>query len=273
MSDDRGAEQPARDDLAERLRALCDGATPGPWNVDGPSMGFGAITDAHGALSFGLASGAKEEAQPEDACETNAAFIAAARTAVPELLDALAARDQQIAELERKRDDARAVIVAWEEQAERFEKDAEDDGKRIAAAESRASAFQTRVSVLEGALSDRWLDPSSPWSDRGLMGEIMDRVWEDAGGNHQDAAFYEDAQMVASIAVARIRERAALQDRTTDDAPVPPRNQVSWAHDLRRFLLREFGAAPESGESVTADVRPYFDALCGFIARHETAPP
>lgn len=38
------------------------------------------------------------------------------------------------------------------------------------------------------------------------------------------------------------------------------------------WMLREFAAAPNTGEAVTPDVRPQFNALCAALAKKEPAP-
>lgn len=44
-----------------------------------------------------------------------------------------------------------------------------------------------------------------------------------------------------------------------------------WAEGLWQFLLSEYAARPESGEAVTADIRPLFNRLCDFIAKRRIA--
>jgi len=39
-----------------------------------------------------------------------------------------------------------------------------------------------------------------------------------------------------------------------------------WAEKLYQFLITEYEAIPTSGEVVTSDVRPHFNALCDFLA-------
>jgi len=45
-------------------------------------------------------------------------------------------------------------------------------------------------------------------TERGLLGDIMDAVWENAGGDHQPSSFYEEAAFIAEIVMKLIRERA-----------------------------------------------------------------
>jgi len=52
-------------------------------------------------------------------------------------------------------------------------------------------------------------------------------------------------------------------------APVVTEN---WAHDLWRFLASEYGADPDTGQAVTAECRPHFEALSNFIADMDTSP-
>jgi len=44
-----------------------------------------------------------------------------------------------------------------------------------------------------------------------------------------------------------------------------------WAKDLWEFLIEEFGADPDTGEVVTADIRPHFERLCVFVAERNEA--
>ncbi|MXP42949.1 hypothetical protein [Allopontixanthobacter sediminis] len=60
--------------------------TKGPWVLDPPQFGFGAILEReNGGLIFGIACGDEAERKPEAEIEANARLIAAA----PELLEAL----------------------------------------------------------------------------------------------------------------------------------------------------------------------------------------
>lgn len=64
--------------------------TPGPWSIDGPSMGFASLYNADGKFVFALAAPTAEDRIPKREVEANAALIAAA----PELLEAcIAMRD------------------------------------------------------------------------------------------------------------------------------------------------------------------------------------
>jgi hypothetical protein len=75
------------------LRALCEAATPGPWRADPEPV------DAPGWVS----AGDRHEPVAEVYGGThNAALIAAARNALPDLLDALAERDAEIARLRER---------------------------------------------------------------------------------------------------------------------------------------------------------------------------
>jgi hypothetical protein len=73
------------------IRALSERATPGEWSVEGPSRGFAGYI-IHGAGYVELAS--LLESSESDA-EADAAFIAAARPALPRLLDALEAAERE----------------------------------------------------------------------------------------------------------------------------------------------------------------------------------
>ena len=98
------------DQRIAELRALSEKATPGPWRdqkqCDGAYMHIGSEQGGDWVASISLPSGPyyehKEGRYTEDQqVEINAAFIAAARTALPELLDALEAEREKIRELEQ----------------------------------------------------------------------------------------------------------------------------------------------------------------------------
>ena len=76
------------------LRALCDGATPGPWMVEEYRSSNYVSATVNGKRQQVLRVNNQE---PRN--ETDLDFIAAARTAIPDLLDALDARDAEIARL------------------------------------------------------------------------------------------------------------------------------------------------------------------------------
>ena len=81
-------------DVRARLRALADAATPGPWEADlsDPSPAWAAVTTPDRCIAEHLT---REDAQ----------LVAAARAAVPALLDALDAA-------EAERDHARSIAVS-----------------------------------------------------------------------------------------------------------------------------------------------------------------
>lgn len=119
MNDERMAE----------LRRLAEAAVPGPWfSTDGCCVfadGYNGIADAF-ALNKDHPNGETIDCPwPHEQCQTNARFIAAARTAVPELLaecerlraerDRLAAKIASVYEIERicGLDDSCAECSAW----------------------------------------------------------------------------------------------------------------------------------------------------------------
>lgn len=88
----------------KRLRELCDKATPGPWHNNGP---FEKAFEDHGWRAIAgskFVHVARKYQQPYPQCAVDADFIAAARTALPELLD----------EVERLRA-IEAAAEAWDE--------------------------------------------------------------------------------------------------------------------------------------------------------------
>ena len=95
---------PITPDERAEWRALADAATPGPWAVDGflaPGPGD--------SFTIGPADGALAYVQPVWA---DAEFIAAARAAVPRLLDALDTAEAEVARL-RERAARSARVVTW----------------------------------------------------------------------------------------------------------------------------------------------------------------
>lgn len=94
----------------EALRRQADGATEGPWMFDrdqndGWMVVFGGNDHPHGYSIIG----ANEYLDPADA-----EFIAAARTAVPALLDALAAAEHRATRAEAQSEARRIDIEYWQ---------------------------------------------------------------------------------------------------------------------------------------------------------------
>lgn len=95
----------------QKLRELCERATPGPWVSEGratgksPDAGCGVIASNDDLVisnpSRGITAWACRLVGMTNAeCEANASFIAAARTTLPTLLDLFDAQAAKIAELE-----------------------------------------------------------------------------------------------------------------------------------------------------------------------------
>lgn len=118
--------QPTRD----QLRALAGAATPGPWEYEWDED-EGEITVRAGTARVGedgFAPGSyvttdmileHEDAWPEDSGEQHAAeaeYIAAARTALPQLLDQLDAAEQRIRDLTQEVKDERGAALDQMEQ-------------------------------------------------------------------------------------------------------------------------------------------------------------
>lgn len=82
----------------DALRALCDGATAGPWRTStyGGEKPLVVVDDALELIA--VTGGPSIYSSGE--CEANAAFIAAARTVMPALLDALEAAESRVREME-----------------------------------------------------------------------------------------------------------------------------------------------------------------------------
>lgn len=78
------------DDELARLRELCDAATPGPWE-DGTAMCCPDMGWVDGPNGKGVVCPTYEASKRTHTLDANdAAFIAAARTALPALLDLIA---------------------------------------------------------------------------------------------------------------------------------------------------------------------------------------
>lgn len=95
-----------------RLRALCEAATPGPWRAEGgdvlASNGGARVTEYVATIDWPM----DEDGDPY---ASDAALIAASRTAIPALLDDLDAvereRDEALAELARLCEACPSAIV------------------------------------------------------------------------------------------------------------------------------------------------------------------
>ena len=99
----------------EALRRLADAATPGPWDYPGELLGSPCTTvfagDPKRTQAVYLAA-----AMPE-----NGAFIAAARTAVPALLDALAAAEHRATRAEAQSAIRGRAVVMYRDRAREAE--------------------------------------------------------------------------------------------------------------------------------------------------------
>lgn len=119
----------------QELRALCDAATPGPWwPRDATRRGTVESHCGHVCTAGFL-----------ETCEPDAAFIAAARTAVPELLDEVekwqhaeaAAVDAHIA--------MGAELLGWKQRADAAEKERDE-------LDAEAEKWSTDAGVAWGAV-------------------------------------------------------------------------------------------------------------------------
>ena len=117
----------------EALRRLADAATPGPWDYPGELLGSPCTTvfagDPKRTHAVYLAA-----AMPE-----NGAFIAAARTAVPALLDLLAAAEHRATRAEAQAAIRGRAVVMYRDRAR--EAEAERDEWRQTALGERAAAL------------------------------------------------------------------------------------------------------------------------------------
>ena len=113
--------QPTRD----QLRALANAATEGPWYTERRSEDYYDLTTVYNVFHNG---DTLDRDLVAEVAYDNAEFIAAARTAVPQLLDQL--------------DQAEARIKAWEKQ---YAHDLDQANAHIDAAETRLQAIQDLV--------------------------------------------------------------------------------------------------------------------------------
>lgn len=120
----------------QEWRALADGATEGPWEAarDRDNWIVGDLWNGLNGMVGGFAAGGGPQA------EADAAFIAAAREAVPRLLDALDAAEAEVERLRRGEEDGIFTSVVHE-CCERVEK---------------AGAAIARVRALHIADHDYW---------------------------------------------------------------------------------------------------------------------
>lgn len=100
----------------DHLRELAENATPGPWE----SLRDTAWGDEYPSLSIQRV-GESWDSDPAHPCcepleEADAAFIAAAREALPQLLDQLDAAEQRIRDLTQEVGDERAACLDQMEQ-------------------------------------------------------------------------------------------------------------------------------------------------------------
>jgi len=97
------------DDEIKRLRRLCEVATPGPWAQDTGTL-CNKVADAYGRLLLRVHE--DHERYPHDA-----AFIAAAREALPKLLDEVEAWKTRCGEFEAAADRASQRADGWQQEA------------------------------------------------------------------------------------------------------------------------------------------------------------
>ena len=98
-------------DLAA-LRAAAEASTIGPWEWSRSATGGACVVAGHQGIAEVLSrAGLRTAGVGAVACEANAAFIAAARTAVPALLDRLAAAERERDEAQRL---AGVLADAWQ---------------------------------------------------------------------------------------------------------------------------------------------------------------
>lgn len=124
--------QPTRD----QLRALADAATPGPWEADHSEEDNSSIKEQGREWWDGLAFAGR----PDDA-----AFIAAARTAVPALLDALTRAEAQS-------ETRLAQVNYWRAEARTQRHRADDQEDRAIRAQGNLDAAQARAAAAEARL-------------------------------------------------------------------------------------------------------------------------
>ena len=146
--------QPTR----EQLRALADKATPGPWSY----ADYGDPSPEHWPVGLIETDGGEEAWACDTALamsEPDAAFIAAARTAVPQLLDQLDRAEHRIARLEAQTSIRGRAVVIYRDRARKAE--AERDwnirSSRLAKEErikanARAESAEARIRAVQDVL-------------------------------------------------------------------------------------------------------------------------
>lgn len=127
----------------KRLRALCEAATPGPWTAqtvcDTDSDDWCAVGPTH---LYADDDPAVDDGDPHPAAEADAAFIAAARTALPALLDEVEGLRAEGKETQHDKEQAVLVFRKDRDRSEKLRDEAllaldtaqaeRDDARRIA---------------------------------------------------------------------------------------------------------------------------------------------
>lgn len=98
-----------------RLRALCEAATPGPWDaIYDEDAGEWMVRTGHADVAVLTWQQALDALGLSPVTMRTAAFIAASRAALSALLDDADAADARIAKAERERDEARDRVAVLE---------------------------------------------------------------------------------------------------------------------------------------------------------------
>lgn len=141
----------------EALRRLADAATDGPWEAHGTTIA--AITGSGSCQGCsGLVSPAHEPScywsEIAAAGEADAEFIAAARTAVPALLDALAAAEHRATRAETQSEARRIDIAYWTARAQMMGRKRDAGLRDLAHVQKERDNALARIKAVE-ALCDR----------------------------------------------------------------------------------------------------------------------
>lgn len=137
------------DDLITKARELCDAATPGPWSVE---QYFPATTSDEPVPRFVRIEGRQSDIFSTldfEIKNSDAAFIAASRTLVPQLCDVLAAAEKEIAAREEQIAKLANLVMRYEtEIVPPFKKLVDEKDSKIAELTARAEKAEAELSEL-----------------------------------------------------------------------------------------------------------------------------
>lgn len=135
-----------------RLRALCETATPGPWECNGVSVDpeDGYVFARQGANIRGTLIVLDDT---YERCGSDMLFVAASRTAIPALLDDADAADARIAKAERERDEARAEVAEMRATVDTMQVQLDAHREWLATAQATGDEARAEVERLRAELA------------------------------------------------------------------------------------------------------------------------